>query len=107
MTLYRCYRSKIYHSVQNDAVIGVTPTIAAANIAFVNSLCITYDSRWFALTMKTFFVVGRRNINVLSARRVCVISETTRENHEAILCNNDIDRESREGDDDGERDDDG
>jgi len=57
MALYRCYRSKIYHSVQNNAVIGVTPTTAAANITFVNSLCITYDSRWFALTMKTFFVV--------------------------------------------------
>jgi len=45
MALYRCYRSKIYHSVQNDAVIGVTPTIDAANIAFVNLLCITYNSR--------------------------------------------------------------
>jgi len=57
MALYRWYRNNIYHSVQNDVVKGVTPTIAAANIAFVNSLCITYDSRWFVLTMKTFFVV--------------------------------------------------
>jgi len=41
------------------AIVGLTPTMDADVIAFVNSLCYMYDSRYSALIMSTFLIVKR------------------------------------------------